>query len=73
MIWDSIKVSSDKIEILIKIMMNLVESNQKSEEITKLADLTPEKETNIRKKSESDLLYKCNPALNEERGYYFWK
>ncbi|PEA25787.1 hypothetical protein CN327_30350 [Bacillus cereus] len=73
MIWDSIKVSSDKIEILIKIMMNLVESNQKAEEITKLADLTPEEETNIRKKSESDLLYKCNPVLNEERGYYFWK
>ncbi|PGO30070.1 hypothetical protein CN984_10475 [Bacillus cereus] len=73
MIWDSIKVSSDKIEILIKIMINLVESNQKAEEITKLADLTPEEETNIRKKSESDLLYKCNPALNEERGYYFWK
>ncbi len=73
MIWDSIKVSSDKIEILIKIMINLVESNQKAEEITKLADFTPEEETNIRKKSESDLLYKCNPALNEERGYYFWK
>ncbi|PDY13186.1 hypothetical protein COM83_29075 [Bacillus cereus] len=73
MIWDSIKVSSDKIEILIKIMMNLVESNQKAEEITKLANLTPEEETNIRKKSESDLLYKCNPVLNEERGYYFWK
>ncbi|PES62323.1 hypothetical protein CN507_25890 [Bacillus cereus] len=73
MIWDSIKVSSDKIEILIKIMVNLVESNQKAEEITKLADLTPEEETNIRKKSESDLLYKCNPFLNEERGYYFWK
>ena len=52
-------------------MMNLVESNQKAEKNTKLADFTLEEETNIRKNAESDMLYKCNPVLSGERGYHF--